>query len=45
MKKEKHKEDFGFWKQYKQFAGNEILLYVIMIVGILLGIIIFGYFY
>lgn len=45
MKKDKNKEDFSFWTKYKQYAGNEILLYVIMVVGILLGIVIFGYFY
>ncbi len=37
-----NKEEFGFWAKYKHFASNEILLYVIMIVGIALGIIIFG---
>jgi len=36
------KERYGFWTKYKRFAGNEILLYIIMIVGIVLGIIIFG---
>jgi hypothetical protein len=36
------KEGYGFWTKYKKFAGNEILLYVIMIVGIILGIIIFS---
>ncbi|MEH6306474.1 hypothetical protein RYH73_12530 [Olivibacter sp. CPCC 100613] len=40
--KEKNKEDFGFWTQYKQFAGNELLLYAIMVIGIVLGIVIFG---
>ena len=34
------KEDYSFWTRYKRFAGNEVLLYVIMVVGILLGIII-----
>ena len=38
----KDKESYGFWTKYKRFAGNEILLYIIMIVGIILGIIIFG---
>jgi hypothetical protein len=33
---------YDFWTKYKRYAGNEILLYVIMIVGIILGIIIFG---
>jgi len=41
-KNNKNKEEFGFWSQYKQFASNEILLYVIMVVGVLLGIVIFG---
>ncbi|WP_256367682.1 hypothetical protein [Mucilaginibacter robiniae] len=38
----KEKEDYSFWTTYKRFAGNEILLYVIMIIGIILGIIIFS---
>jgi len=41
-KKDRKKEDYSFWTQYKQFAGNEILLYVIMVIGILLGIILFS---
>jgi hypothetical protein len=36
------KEKYDFWTKYKRFASTEILLYVIMIVGIILGIIIFG---
>ncbi len=36
------KESYGFWTKYKRFANTEILLYVIMIVGIILGIIIFS---
>ena len=36
------KEKYGFWTKYKKFAGTEILLYVIMIAGIILGIVIFG---
>ncbi|OKS85824.1 hypothetical protein RG47T_1270 [Mucilaginibacter polytrichastri] len=42
--KEKEKLDISFWTKYKQFAGNEILLYVIMIVGIVLGIFIISFF-
>ncbi len=38
--KSKDKSDLSFWTKYKRFAGNEILLYAIMIVGIVLGIII-----
>ena len=38
----KQKEDYSFWTKYKSFAGNEILLYVIMIIGIILGIVIFS---
>ncbi|WP_262895577.1 hypothetical protein [Pedobacter segetis] len=38
----KQKKDYSFWSKYKQFAGNEILLYAIMVIGILLGIIIFS---
>lgn len=30
----------SFWKKYKKFATTEILMYLIMIVGIGLGIII-----
>ncbi len=37
--KKPEREDYSFWTKYKHFAGNEILLYVIMVVGILLGII------
>jgi hypothetical protein len=36
------KNDYSFWTKYKRFAGTEIMLYVIMIVGIILGIIIFS---
>lgn len=36
------KKELSFWSKYKQYAGNEILLYIIMILGILLGIIIFS---
>jgi hypothetical protein len=36
------RERYSFWTKYKRYAGNEILLYVIMIVGIILGIIIFS---
>jgi hypothetical protein len=38
------KEQYSFWTKYKRFAGNEILLYVVMIIGIILGIVIFSYF-
>jgi hypothetical protein len=40
----KAKTDYSFWTKYKKFAGNEILLYVIMIVGIIAGIVIVSYF-
>jgi hypothetical protein len=36
------KQDYSFWTKYKRYAGNELLLYIIMIVGIILGIIIFS---
>jgi hypothetical protein len=36
------KEKYAFWTKYKKYAGNELLLYIIMIVGIILGIIIFS---
>lgn len=35
-------EDYSFWTKYKKFAGTEIMLYAIMIIGIILGIIIFS---
>lgn len=38
----KHKQDYSFWTKYKRYAGNEILLYVVMILGIVLGIWIFS---
>jgi hypothetical protein len=38
------KQDYSFWTKYKKFAGNEIMLYVIMVIGIVLGIIIVSYF-
>ncbi len=40
----KVKTDYSFWTKYKKFAGNEMLLYVIMIVGTIAGIIIVSYF-
>jgi len=36
------KDKYSFWTKYKRFAGNELLLYLIMIIGIILGIIIFS---
>lgn len=39
---EKDKSSDSFWGKYKKFAGNEIMLYAIMIIGILLGILIFS---
>jgi len=38
----KDKEGYSFWTKYKKFAVNEMLLYIIMVVGIILGIIIFS---
>jgi hypothetical protein len=38
----RQKNDYSFWTKYKRYAGTEIMLYVIMIVGIILGIIIFS---
>ena len=32
-------DDYSFWTKYKRFASTEILMYLIMIVGIALGII------
>jgi len=39
----KQKEEYSFWTKYKKFAGNEITLYLVMIIGIILGIVIFSY--
>lgn len=38
-----NKPDYTFWTKYKRFAGNEIMLYVIMVIGIILGIVIISY--
>ena len=35
----KSKEDYSFWSKYKRFASTEIIMYLIMIIGITLGII------
>jgi len=32
-------KDLSFWTKYKKFASTEILMYLIMIIGITLGII------
>ena len=37
------KEEYSFWTKYKRFAGNEITLYLVMVIGIILGIVIFSY--
>ncbi|HWV71062.1 MAG TPA: hypothetical protein VN040_05085 [Pseudosphingobacterium sp.] len=42
MKRNNSTDEFGFWTKYKQYANNEILLYAIMIIGILLGIAVFS---
>jgi hypothetical protein len=34
------KHDISFWKKYKKFATTEILMYLIMAIGIGLGILI-----
>ncbi|WP_291401981.1 hypothetical protein [Daejeonella sp.] len=38
----KNTGDYTFWMKYKRFATTEILMYFIMIIGILVGIIIFS---
>jgi hypothetical protein len=38
----KLKTDYTFWTRYKRFATTEVLMYLIMVIGILLGIIIFS---
>lgn len=42
MKEQEKREDYTFWTRYKRYAANEILLYVIMVIGIILGIIVFS---
>jgi len=37
-----NKENYTFWTKYKRFAKTEVLLYLVMIIGIILGIIIFS---
>jgi hypothetical protein len=32
----KLKTDYTFWTKYKKFAANELLLYVVMVVGIVI---------
>jgi len=39
----KEKDNYSFWTKYKKFAGNEILLYLIMVLGIVLGIIVISF--
>lgn len=34
------KNDYSFWTKYKKYASTELLMYLIMIIGIALGIII-----
>lgn len=36
------KGDYSFWIKYKRFASTEILMYLIMVLGIIAGIIIFS---
>ncbi|WP_276362578.1 hypothetical protein [Daejeonella sp. H1SJ63] len=38
----KKKGDYTFWIKYKRFATTEILMYLIMVLGIIAGIIIFS---
>ena len=38
----KEKGDYTFWIKYKRFASTEILMYLIMIIGIFAGILIFS---
>ncbi|WP_262503167.1 hypothetical protein [Pedobacter yonginense] len=33
-------KDYSFWTKYKRFASTEIIMYLIMIIGIALGILI-----
>jgi hypothetical protein len=34
------KHEYSFWTRYKKFATTELLMYLIMIIGIALGILI-----
>lgn len=34
----KPKQDISFWTKYKKFATTEILMYLIMVIGIAVGI-------
>jgi hypothetical protein len=38
----KIKTDYTFWTKYKRFATTEVLMYLIMVIGILVGILIFS---
>lgn len=38
----KQKPDYSFWTKYKHFATTEIMMYLLMILGILLGILVFS---
>lgn len=42
MNMEDQKHEISFWTKYKKFATTEILMYLIMIIGIGLGIIFLG---
>lgn len=37
---EDQKEDFTFWAKYKKFATTEVLMYLIMVIGIGVGILV-----
>ncbi|MGI4751875.1 MAG: hypothetical protein ACRYFB_14680 [Janthinobacterium lividum] len=39
---QKSKEDYSFWTKYKRFASTEILLYIIMVIGTIIGLLVFG---
>jgi hypothetical protein len=34
------KNDYSFWTKYGKFASTELLMYLVMIIGIAIGIII-----
>ena len=36
----KTKNDISFWTKYKKFATTEILMYLIMVIGIAIGLLI-----
>jgi hypothetical protein len=38
------KSDYSFWTKYKKHARSELMLYAIMIIGIVVGLVVFSMF-